>query len=347
MNKIVRLKGLDVIRAIAILLVLARHGNFKDNIFYHFGWLGVDLFFVLSGFLVSGLLFKEYIKTENVKIGRFLFRRGMKIYPPFYVFVIITLTYMWYNGTTYSYDKILAEIFYLQSYLPHIWTHTWTLALEEHFYLVIALVVFLAVRFKLLKYKVGVFLVLLGWLLLTFNMRLNVSNLHRYENWGFMQSHLRCDGIIVGLLLSYTYHFTNFINTFYKYWYIVLALGIGLILPAFYHKGGSYFMNTYGLSLVNLGFGCFVILSVKFDLKRMKLDILPFRWLVWLLSLIGIHSYSIYLWHLITKHILFSFNSIPGSFRLWLYFPVTIIVGIVMSYFIEKTFLKLRDKIIK
>ena len=84
-----RIKGLDLLRGIAILLVLFRHCDIENNILHHFGWLGVDLFFVLSGFLVSGLLFNEYKKIGKVKIGRFLIRRGFKIYPPFYFFVLI------------------------------------------------------------------------------------------------------------------------------------------------------------------------------------------------------------------------------------------------------------------
>jgi len=76
-----RIKGLDFLRGIAILLVLFRHNPLGNNIFYHFGWLGVDLFFVLSGFLVSGLLFTEYKKRGEVRIKRFLIRRGFKIYP--------------------------------------------------------------------------------------------------------------------------------------------------------------------------------------------------------------------------------------------------------------------------
>ncbi len=55
------------------------------------GWIGVDLFFVLSGFLVSGLLFQEYQATRRIQPGRFLLRRGLKIYPQFYFFIAATL----------------------------------------------------------------------------------------------------------------------------------------------------------------------------------------------------------------------------------------------------------------
>src|SRR5271168_36950 len=91
-----RLRQLDVLRGVAILLVLGRHldsvptdapGAIQSafDLWMRAGWIGVDLFFVLSGFLVSGLLFREYARYGDVRAGRFLLRRGLKIYPAFYV----------------------------------------------------------------------------------------------------------------------------------------------------------------------------------------------------------------------------------------------------------------------
>lgn len=85
-----RLKHLDFLRGIAVLLVLFRHYALSIVLF-NIGWIGVDLFFVLSGFLVSGLLFKEYIKYGNIKPILFLIRRGLKIYPLFYFALILSL----------------------------------------------------------------------------------------------------------------------------------------------------------------------------------------------------------------------------------------------------------------
>ncbi|NJM15178.1 MAG: acyltransferase [Bacteroidales bacterium] len=80
-----RIKGFDFLRFVAVVLVIYRHSDSIGTLNF-IGWVGVDLFFVLSGFLVSGLMFKEYKKTGGVKIKRFLMRRAFKIYPPFYVF---------------------------------------------------------------------------------------------------------------------------------------------------------------------------------------------------------------------------------------------------------------------
>src|SRR5262245_19628234 len=96
-----RLRELDILRGVAILLVLGRHViDIPDTVpplvrrlffvWRQIGWIGVDLFFVLSGFLVSGLLFGEYRLTGRIRLGRFLIRRGLKIYPSFYFFLFLS-----------------------------------------------------------------------------------------------------------------------------------------------------------------------------------------------------------------------------------------------------------------
>ena len=90
---------IDVLRAAACLLVLGRHcvaltmfqsAPFRQlgNVWKTGGWVGVDLFFVLSGFLVSGLLFREYQRYGRIVAGRFLIRRGLKIYPGYYALLL-------------------------------------------------------------------------------------------------------------------------------------------------------------------------------------------------------------------------------------------------------------------
>src|SRR5262249_60135649 len=104
---------------------------------HRIGWMGVDLFFVLSGFLVSGVLFREYQRHQGLQVGRFLARRGFKIYPGFYLLLLAT----WAMGASagprgaITTPQLLREAFYLQSYVPGFWSHTWSLAVEEHFYL--------------------------------------------------------------------------------------------------------------------------------------------------------------------------------------------------------------------
>src|SRR5258708_16649284 len=87
---------LDVLRGVAILMVLLCHSIFLrqptwDLILWRPGWSGVDLFFVISGFLISGLLFTEYQKTGGIRFKRFSIRRALKLYPAFYFLLLLTL----------------------------------------------------------------------------------------------------------------------------------------------------------------------------------------------------------------------------------------------------------------
>jgi peptidoglycan/LPS O-acetylase OafA/YrhL len=86
-----RQKSLDFLRGI-VILVLFRHSNVVE-ILTQIGWIGVDLFFVLSGFLVSGLLFKEYITYGSINAKLFFIRRGLKIYPLFYFAILLTVAF--------------------------------------------------------------------------------------------------------------------------------------------------------------------------------------------------------------------------------------------------------------
>ncbi len=77
-----RLFALDLLRGVAIALVVAFHSPGGEAI--RVGWVGVDLFFVLSGFLISGLLFKELDRTGTIVAWRFWLRRGFKIWPAYF-----------------------------------------------------------------------------------------------------------------------------------------------------------------------------------------------------------------------------------------------------------------------
>jgi len=87
-----RNRSLDVLRGIAILLVLGRHFNYFP-LWRQAGWIGVDLFIVLSGFLISGLLFQEYKNTGKLDVRRFILRRGLKIWPSYYLLILATMLF--------------------------------------------------------------------------------------------------------------------------------------------------------------------------------------------------------------------------------------------------------------
>src|SRR3954451_21718261 len=136
---------LDVVRGIAILLAMGWHfsryrsGNaVLDALQWPgatFGWAGVDLFFVLSGFLVGRLVLREHQRTGRFDGWRFSVRRALKLWPVLYVFLAVYAfagsepwqSYLWQNAL------------HVQNYAGTSLTHLWSLAVEEHFYLALAL----------------------------------------------------------------------------------------------------------------------------------------------------------------------------------------------------------------
>ena len=121
-----RLSQIDFLRGIAVILVLFRHFKIVP-VLYSIGWIGVDLFFVLSGYLVSGLLFKEYQKFGSIKPGLFLIRRGFKIYPLFYLAIGMTVVINYFLKGTINWSQVIPELIFVQNYFKGLWNHTWSL----------------------------------------------------------------------------------------------------------------------------------------------------------------------------------------------------------------------------
>ncbi|MGH7754311.1 MAG: acyltransferase family protein, partial [Gemmatimonadales bacterium] len=277
---VVRVQQLDLLRGIALMLVLARHMPLPSGavapaiqaaagFWYQISWIAIDSFFVLSGFLISGLLFSEYQKHGAVRIGRFLIRRGFKIYPAFYVMLAATLAVTAYDAELPRgfLLKVLTEAVYLQNYLPPVWGPTWSLAVEEHFYFLLAIAFFVMVRrgprddpFRALVRGVGAVAVLaLGLRIYT------AVTLPYTDRTHFFQTHLRLDGITWGVLLSYWYHFRRAaLLAFLDRRRVAVALASAVLLapPFLWPLGESRFLNTVGLTSVDVGFAGLLILSL-------------------------------------------------------------------------------------
>ncbi|WP_286854370.1 acyltransferase family protein [Xanthomarina sp.] len=149
-----RLRELDFLRGIAILLVLCRHSNIHEFI-VNMGWIGVDLFFVLSGFLVSSLLFKEYILTGSLDAKRFLIRRGFKIYPLYYLTLVLYLLFL----RNQAFVPLLGDFFFFQNYMSgwgYLYSASWSLAVEEHFYFgLVCMLLFIGYKTSWLKLELN------------------------------------------------------------------------------------------------------------------------------------------------------------------------------------------------
>lgn len=363
-----RLMQLDVLRGVAILLVLFRHaivpweysGRLWRVMRYteRLGWTGVDLFFVLSGFLIGGLMFKEIRKTGRLDVKRFFIRRGLKIWPAYFVFLAAVLVIDSHQfGFHAAWHSLMPNLIHLQNYLGSPRGITWSLAVEEHFYL--ALPLFLLVILPWRKSDGAMHAVPIAACVL-----IVVCTALRFTNWNrpydmYVQTgptHLRIDGLFFGVLIAYLFHIQpNLLARIARHRAALLVVGLALVLPIgcaelFDHR----WVWTIGYTMLYVGYGCILVAclySPPGDVFGNLLASRPAAVLAW----IGVFSYSIYLWqfdlahnpitwyvlpHLASQHLTTYFLSAT-----FIYLTVAVLAGAAMSRIVEFPVLKLRDRL--
>lgn len=356
-----RNKRLDVLRCVAIMLVLLYHGGARVATA---GWVGVDLFFVLSGFLISGLLFSEYKERGAISFKRFFIRRGLKIYPSFYFFILFNLFYQFvFQKGARPLSQYLSEALYIGNYGRYIWGHTWSLDVEEHFYILLPIFFLLLIRrsrhrenpFRAMPWAfLVVATVCLAFRIWTVG-RIPAADLHDWAAYrvAYSATHCRMDSLFFGVLLGYLHHFrpefldrlvTPALNRA-----ALLLLAVALLSSALFLQ--YPLMMTAGLTLLYAGFGMVLILSLRVH------GMLPAGLARLLeragtpLAYVGMYSYPIYLWHeafggfgpgVVHKvlHI-----QLTGLAAFTFYFAGSIILGALISRLIEYPVLRLRDRI--
>lgn len=349
--------ALDVLRALAVLLVIGRHAPppgphataWVQALMMPWiggGWVGVDLFFVISGFLVAGLLFRELRDRGTVAPGHFLIRRGFKIYPAFYFMLICTLAPRVVRDMGQTSTQIISEVFFLQSYIGGVWNHTWSLAVEEHFYLLLALL-FAILTVGRARAHLRVSTVLGLYLLIAsacLVLRLRVSYIHPYNDMTHLfATHLRVDSLFLGVLLSYLqcFHEPGLRRLVGRFRMPLALLSMALFsIPFMLPLGNSAFLATFGLTLIAWGSGGLVVLAYYSDL--------PDRRFVRGLARVGRDSYSIYLWHtpVLLAVLTLAATRPDVNYPLAILFYVlgSVAFGIWLARTIEQPMLRLRDR---
>ncbi len=354
-----RSKSIDSLRAVAIFLVFGSHMAvcpFRENPFFHRisslwfkgGWAGVDLFFTLSGFLIAGLLFSEYQKWGSISFRHFFFRRGLKIYPAFYFMIFITLVEKVLRGRALSLKGLLSEIFFLQNYGSPLWYHTWSLAVEEHFYIFLPLLLIGLSSRARPEDRPFKFIPIIFLIIGIACLALRYSNPLPYQHHTHVfPTHLRMDSLFFGVLLSYfyQYHRLSFIRLTRRYKFLFLFVGCLLFIPPFvFAKETTPFITNIGLSFLYIGSGLILMVAVADEFK-------PSPLLDWLAT-IGSHSYSIYLWHIpmavwgvtIAKRLLYPHWN--WFVYLGVYIIGSLVIGILLSQMIEIPLLRIRNRLL-
>jgi peptidoglycan/LPS O-acetylase OafA/YrhL len=346
-----RNQNLDCLRAVAVFMVLCRHFRFIPGSSH--GWAGVDLFFVLSGFLIGGLLFQQWKNTDALQIRRFYLRRALKLYPSFYFLIAATAAVSFWVGQPITTRQALVEVFFLQSYLNPswppggwggwgaYWPHTWSLAVEEHFYILLPLALWIMSRYGRRSDPFRHVITLFAVAAIACPIFRVITDHGRPSRdlTATLQTHLRVDALLFGVLLCYLNMFRPEV---FKQWarsrlglfMAFLAVTILLIFPK-----ETHFMKTIGLTIVYVGFGFLVIRVAHGHAPHIGQPI------VRLLAKIGFHSYPIYLWHeAVLRAVLSWIPEHYGFLQFAVYVVGCIIAGVAASRLIEIPVLAYRDR---
>jgi peptidoglycan/LPS O-acetylase OafA/YrhL len=307
--------ALDGIRGIAILMVLFLHlfwsnsspeGNLLVRAIAQLRtvcWIGVDLFFVLSGFLLTGIL---YDTLNNSRYFRnFYGRRSLRIFPLYYAFLFVVIGvsyaqgYHWFSGTFYYLTYTVNLLWNGVPYTTAPWVninHFWSLCIEEQFYMVWPLLIY---RLRTKKRIASAIIVLAacGLLLRTYLVLSGATVLHPYSVYAW--SPARFDTLLLGGLLAVAIR-SRFRGQVLRWAWLVFACGAGVLtVYGFWH--GSFealddgLMGTIGLSLLGVTFSALVGASLTHTSMYARFFSNP------VLRFFGRYSYGLYVYHYVLK----------------------------------------------
>ena len=350
--------ALDGVRGVAVMLVFISHLHmilspeltFREvtpwkfiNRTFEAGFMGVDIFFVLSGFLITSLLMKDRSTNQKNLFKRFYRRRALRLLPALYALLIadffvsrwenfpgdIQWRTTWHAVLFLNNWNIVNNFGEAQNDLGHLWS----LGIEEQFYLIWPLTIWLLAKLKIPS-KMMIPLILFASL---------VVMVHRTSLWNdgtswiilYIRTDTRLDSLLIGAMFAYVYrHFqvpSKILNS------VATLSFLGLVYIK-YVLDKSPFIFEMGWTIIAL-FAGFIILSVAegvFFIQKV------FTWRP--LTMIGKVSYGLYLWHM-PIFVLFGRHVTSGSR------PLRLLIGIILAsvvtslswFFIEKPFLNLKD----
>ena len=366
-NEPEKLYGLDHLRTLAIAWVFFFHypnvidmpdwaWNIKD-----FGWVGVDLFFVLSGFLIARQLFTKLKSTKTISLTHFFIKRFFRIIP---VYLVVVAIYF------------LVPVFREKESLPALWrfltftqniglvpsingtfSHAWSLCVEEQFYLLFPLIIIASVYLKIAKRGAYILLALFLFtcllrLFLWYNyMEPLIKADGKYSDfwitWLYYPTYTRLDGLLTGISIAgLVIFYPTLKDKINKYANFMLLTGIIILTGAYFicQPRVGFNANIFGYPSIAIGFGFMVLAAIS-------PGCILYKFKSRVTTSIAILSYSIYLIHKGIRHVCLVYFGKMGldekSYWMMLLIIIFSIFGaLILRYAIEKPFLKIRDKLL-
>jgi len=361
-----KLYGLDHLRALAIIVVFFYH-YFKltrgqPKWLPHvasFGWTGVDLFFVLSGFLISSQIFNQIRQEKPISFKIFFIKRFFRIVPTFLVTAGLYFCFPFFRER-----EALPPLWKFLTFTQNIgldmkdfgtFSHAWSLCVEEHFYLFFPIVLIFLQRFKLFAKS---YWLLVGLFLFGFGIRLYCYNylyLPKIEDdysWMYWHKYIyyptynRLDGLLVGVSIAGIYVFLpKYYSKISRYGNQFILLSLCVLTSAYLlcEDQKTFSASIFGFPLVALGFGLIVLGSIS------PTSIL-FKWNSKTTTFIANLSFAIYLIHkgiIHVTHKLLDRFAIESNIMLIICIITCILTAYILHLIIEKPSMELRSIIIK
>lgn len=349
--------GLDILRALAIIVVVIYHaglfGFALPGRVHRFGWIGVDLFFALSGYLIGGQLIASLHRTGKVPLRQFFARRALRIMPAYFMVIAIyfALPALREYPTIPPIWKFLLSVQNINLVGGTSFSHAWSLAIEDQFYLTLPFTLTLLARSRRAAFFLPCFIVLGGIVLRLFLARLNLNDqgevaFRGFQKWIYYPTWTRLDPLVFGVVLAAVRRYRP---TWWE-WLMTNAVwfwapAIGLIVYALY-LGESLTVAAcvWQFPLIGLAMAALLVcgLSPRLPFNRITIPGTAF---------IASIAYSVYLSHKLVIHQAVGLCSVLGwsqeSPAALLLVELLIYTGGTILFFaVERPFLQLRHRIV-
>ncbi|WP_294309433.1 acyltransferase [uncultured Chryseobacterium sp.] len=366
MQDTIKFYGLDHLRALAIILVfiyhyrMFHHPEWIDTVGW-IGWTGVDLFFVISGFLISGQLFREIREHGAIRLKIFFSKRFFRIIPPYLFTLALYFCFPVFRERE-SLPPFWKFIFFTQNFGLDViqkgtFSHAWSLCIEEQFYLILPFILLLLAALRSVRWVIpGTVFLMAASLFFRYYawQEYAAPNIDRPEFWKvwymniYYPTYTRFDGLAAGVLIGYLFQYSEkfraFINAKGN---ILLTAGfIAIVLTLFFCRNQySAQASVFGFTFVALSYGMIVMGTISTSsLISGKSHFLTSR--------LAVLSYSIYLSHKCIIHLIQLFLNkyeihISENIVLVLCCAGCIGVGLFYRYGIEKPSVIVKDKVLK
>ena len=317
-----RLPAIDGIRAVAIVMVVVSHGEGIEP-FVKVGVMGVTVFFVLSGFLITRLLLTERDRTGHLGLGRFYLRRAARLFPALFLMVAVVTALRWNVE-----ERALSDAVWSISYVGNWWSafgdgmgaldHVWSLAVEEQFYLTWPLVLLVPLKRH--------WLLAMALIMLAATVALNALWPYQEPASGMRlfghATPFQAPAILSGVILAFLP-----MPKISRLGPAITVTAIALLVFIATRSSGEQW-NRYAELIAALPAAVMVVAAVSGGV----LAIAP-------LPYVGRVSYSLYLWHVP----LFWITDWPP----WLVIAVSVAAAIASYHVVERPFLRVASQFVR